>query len=300
MNPTSRREAQEKRLLYRLATDGLASVFCQFTLAPIRNFCLVLRMKKLLIVLLALLGISIFLNQTGQKSRTNDQSSRDGAPEQLAESPPPVDSKRPKAPTPTPKDELKTTSNQPKHPMASGPVRLEVITVKGQTYTKATLTKSDELTVRIAHDAGVSRVPFNKLPSDLQEKLGYDPDAAAEAADKLAEVEAKAVAEAEHAQNKAQLRAALLQGSVTFTINVLSITGDGLLGRAESVSFGDKLQDDEIVFVVTPTEGVSYLTDHRYKVTAKESGTYTYTNLIGGSKTIRKYTNIAPMLDSLK
>lgn len=56
----------------------------------------------------------------------------------------------------------------------------DITTTDGRTYTAATITKVEPDGIRIIHESGAAKIPFTKLPPDLQKKHGYDPTKAVE------------------------------------------------------------------------------------------------------------------------
>jgi hypothetical protein len=70
----------------------------------------------------------------------------------------------------------------------------DITTTDGRTYTAATITKVEPDGIRILHETGTAKIPFEKLPPALQQKHGYDPAKAAEF--KKADAAAQAVQEA--------------------------------------------------------------------------------------------------------
>lgn len=61
----------------------------------------------------------------------------------------------------------------------------DIKTLTGQTYQDAIITRQDPASITITHKNGVSRILFQELPSDLQKKYGYDPEAEQKYLDKL-------------------------------------------------------------------------------------------------------------------
>jgi hypothetical protein len=54
------------------------------------------------------------------------------------------------------------------------------ITVDGVTYSNVTWRTVTPITVSIFHETGVASIPLEKLPTDLQQRFGYDPQKAAD------------------------------------------------------------------------------------------------------------------------
>ena len=49
----------------------------------------------------------------------------------------------------------------------------------GREYLKVEIVESDEIGLKIRHEAGTARIPFERLPDDLRTKYHFDPDKAA-------------------------------------------------------------------------------------------------------------------------
>lgn len=87
------------------------------------------------------------------------------------------------------------------------------VTRDGREFKDVSISGSDPSGITIMTDSGIERVPFAKLPEDLQKKYGYDPKRAAafsaaeqQAAAIRANAMANAAAEAEKASANAALR----------------------------------------------------------------------------------------------
>lgn len=52
-------------------------------------------------------------------------------------------------------------------------------TLDGRTYQKVEVIGHDAVGIKIKHEGGIARLPFEKLPKDLQSRFGYDPAKAA-------------------------------------------------------------------------------------------------------------------------
>lgn len=154
------------------------------------------------------------------------------------------------------------------------PVKLPELKVGEKTYTGVTLTLGAPNEAKIQHQDGTRFLNPMLLPEELRQKIGYDPEQAAVAAVYQAKV---AVDEA-----RKQKLAEWLADSKEITVEVMSVTGTGLLCKWGS----------EIVFVETTTFEVGYLSDRLYKFRVCESGVYDYTTVLGASKTVRNLLDI--------
>lgn len=88
-----------------------------------------------------------------------------------------------------------------------------ITTTKGETYDQATVTSVEPNGITISYDAGIAKIPFAELPSDLRQQFNYDPAKAAayQAAENHAQAaiaarnaEAVAVAERQRAVEASQ------------------------------------------------------------------------------------------------
>lgn len=93
-------------------------------------------------------------------------------------------------------------------------LRLDSIAVDGRTIEKVKIEKVSEFEVRITSADGIKRIPFDKLPVDIQNKLGVDKS-------KQQELINKAKAESERKKIEAS--------AVTLYVKIIQITNDGML-----------------------------------------------------------------------
>jgi len=89
----------------------------------------------------------------------------------------------------------------------------DLTTTDGKTYTGVEVTKVDPDGLRIRHEAGTAKIPFEKLPVEIQKQHGYDPFSAydheqAVKAKQAAIDQADAAGAAKRKQQAAQLKAA--------------------------------------------------------------------------------------------
>lgn len=191
-------------------------------------------------------------------------------------------------------------------------------TKDGKEFTEVKVTGYDAVQLKIMHAAGMARIPFQKLPEEIQKAFGYDP---AKAADHLAgESAQKAVRE------ESQARAALVNSSrKIFVGKIFQVAERGVL--LENVQWGigkkEEVGNEERVLTGManglhksgPTYGTRTTTDWDYvmrplgedlvMVKCKTSdlvdggaftgvvypfGTYSYTAVSGARKTIKAYT----------
>jgi len=80
-----------------------------------------------------------------------------------------------------------------------------IVTLRGEKFEKAVVTRVEPDSITIAHSAGVARVPFTELSAEIQKKYGYDVSKAAEYREALMRIaRAQAEAEAQRARIEAQ------------------------------------------------------------------------------------------------
>ena len=90
----------------------------------------------------------------------------------------------------------------------------ELVTLDGKFYQDVTIRKIEPDGLSIVHKAGTAKVPFEKLPESMQEKYGYNADAAAAHRKQLAEAQ-RARESAEKAAREKQAKAAKTQAAAT-------------------------------------------------------------------------------------
>lgn len=61
-------------------------------------------------------------------------------------------------------------------PVKVEPIKVASLVVNGREYKQASITKFNVSVCRVVHSDGAARIPMNLLSSDLQKKLGYDPE----------------------------------------------------------------------------------------------------------------------------
>lgn len=84
-----------------------------------------------------------------------------------------------------------------------GSEKLTITTTDSVTYSDVTVTRVEPDSITVMGSSGVARIPMNKLPTDLQEKFGYDAEKAAAYAEKKATAQTAAVAAEQKALNAA-------------------------------------------------------------------------------------------------
>jgi hypothetical protein len=93
--------------------------------------------------------------------------------------------------------------------LAAEDVKLDhLVTLDGKVYQAVTIRKVEPDGLSIVHEAGTAKVPFEKLPEELQEKYGYDEAAAAEHRKRVAEAQRRQDAADKTASEKRKKEAA--------------------------------------------------------------------------------------------
>ncbi|MGA2138689.1 MAG: hypothetical protein ABSH14_07495 [Verrucomicrobiia bacterium] len=128
------------------------------------------------------------------------------------------------------------------------------ITIDGTTYTDFRWGRVTPATVTLFHKTGVATIPLEKLPPDLQQQFGYDPQRAAQwqAAQQAAEAEAnkRAAESARQAADAARQAADAAQhaaAAIEWTLTIEEILPDGIIAR------GYKTSDDKALNPVSST-----------------------------------------------
>ena len=202
------------------------------------------------------------------------------------------------------------------------PTKFDTLTTTdGKSYNGVTVRKVTPSGVSIMHESGAGTIPFEKLPKDIQEKLGgFDPEAATkhrileekqrritEAALIREEAIANRTAEANAATTKAQQKEedrikALKAKQQSFGIEIVQVTPEGVLAdRLETSTYavgsarygggGGAVKTSvslsgKIIFI----EGLLGMAEQqRASIDAVPDGTYTFTDTEGANRTIEKW-----------
>ncbi len=183
------------------------------------------------------------------------------------------------------------------------------LTIGSKTYTGVSLTSTDPDGISIAHSGGVAKIPFEKLPPDLQTKFGFDPQKAAdfrkqEAARQhaLATRQAQEVAEAKaDTAKKQELEKRIKNEAVEKYIEVVQVLPDGVLADPlESVNESSELTrlggGGTAVFSYYPSGKTIFVKGlrgtaegKRVRFTGIEDGTYTFVDTERARRTVEKW-----------
>jgi hypothetical protein len=189
-------------------------------------------------------------------------------------------------------------------------------------YTNVTVTKIEPDGIRIMHESGVAKIPFERVPEDVRTKLGLNQEAA-EAHRQNVQAQQQRIAEA----NKKQQ--VLEKARLIFVGSIFQVTDGGLLLRDVSYTDGTK-EEKKVPYKVktggptglNPNARTTYETRYKSEWVLKvrsmsswpifvecdtagyvdgdqfsghvySNGTFAYTNTQGARKTIPSYTTDA-------
>jgi hypothetical protein len=172
----------------------------------------------------------------------------------------------------------------------------DLTTTEGRVYKNVTVRKVEPDGLSISHESGLAKIPFTKLPKEVQKKHGYDPAKgkayAEEQGKKQAQAEerlAKDVRKALENQKERDREHAVKEFKEDFakkgrqaTLHIRQVTDEGFLG---DYLIGDVEVD--YVMVLGPTR---LLVDGAlWRGKLWPAGTYRYETAVGGTKTVRCY-----------
>jgi histone H3/H4 len=181
-------------------------------------------------------------------------------------------------------------------------------TTDGKIYEKVTITKADQDGISIETDSGIEKIPFQRLPTELQKKFGYDPAKAAQQAQEAAAMHLKRLIE----QTPKQLAEQGEKKEFRIHGRVLQVIRDGLLvesqefiprgGGLASIGGGGNVyvppdpngrgRPTEIYgsFLISghPTQA-KFADGDRIDVDAYENGTFAFKTVLGAQRTVKKY-----------
>ena len=99
------------------------------------------------------------------------------------------------APEPEPEDEDPQLAALAARASAEG-TKLGEVEYDGRTLTDVLINSADEVGLSVTHSAGVGRLSYDKLPVEIQERFGYDPEEASKVLEQESEQLKKRAAEA--------------------------------------------------------------------------------------------------------
>ena len=192
------------------------------------------------------------------------------------------------------------------------------LTVDGITYSNVTFGTVSPASVSIHHSTGLATIPLAKLPAELQQRFGYDPQRAAQyrqaeqvQRQKLAVQEAavrQAKRTAQAAEDIAKLNAEICAGSPSFSAEIVQVFTEGLLvrivagelkkGDGWASSFtGDPLP--ERVLIGHPKH--DKLAEGNYvQCRAYRDGVFRYTTVLGASRSVERWVYCGELSNELK
>lgn len=188
------------------------------------------------------------------------------------------------------------------------------LTVDGITYSNVTFGTVTPSSVSVRHSTGVATVPLAKLPPDLRQRLGYDPQKAAAFIQKRAEAEAAAAklaaerlaedqkrekgirerdaAQQAHEEELNNLRNQLAGNAQPFMGKVTDVFADGLLVFGGVPRWGDQ----PALLVGHPREKLAAEGDG-FICMASRYGVYEYKLALGGKRTVARWIYISKLGD---
>jgi len=200
-------------------------------------------------------------------------------------------------------------------------------TTDGNTYTNVTVKRSDPSGIDIVYDAGAVHIPFEKLSAEIQKQYGYDPIKAADFVKQKAAAQVQADAElaialqqqADADKSMAKAKQSLMdakssparifgnvlqkceggylvssRGSIFYAPVTTSL---GAMGGGGGASGGYTNADNKrppllpagvVIFLFTSKDMVD---DDRVDVDIYPIGEYSYIDVQGAQRTVRRYTD---------
>ena len=169
-------------------------------------------------------------------------------------------------------------------------------------YTNVTVTKIEPDGIRIIHESGAAKIPYESVPEDIRVKLGMNQEAA-DAYRQKVQVQQQQTAEATKKQQVLDKARLIFHHSTIF-----QVTDGGLLLRDVSYTDGKtyypknpKKENEKrvlrllsmswLIFVSCDTSG--YVDGGGFSGNVYTNGTFAYTNTQGARKTIPAYTTDA-------
>lgn len=105
------------------------------------------------------------------------------------------------------------------------------ITIDGTTYEEVRWGRVTPATVTIFHKTGVATIPLEKLPTELQQRFGYDPRKAAQWRDAQTKAESERRAAKEKADREASERRAKIAASEAWHVTIEAISAEGIIAN---------------------------------------------------------------------
>ncbi len=176
-------------------------------------------------------------------------------------------------------------------PSVQQSIKLDTITIVGKTYTSAIIKKKDAAHAVVTHSDGCATVDLSSLSEDLQNRLGYNREAANQEIERQ-KASKESLEKAERiATRKAQIKVAASNQCENVFITVSSVEDTGLLGQRGK---------DGTIFIEMDTAGQGYLSDRIYRFRAREIGTFKYTTVLGASRSVPRFRTMDSIIKSLE
>jgi len=166
-------------------------------------------------------------------------------------------------------------------------------------YTNVMVTKIEPDGIRIIHESGAAKIPYESVPEDIRVKLGMNQEAA-DAHRQKVQVQQQQIAEATKKQQVLDKARLIFHDGTIF-----QVTDGGLLLRGvrytDGKTYYPKKENEQrvlrllsmswLIFVSCDTSG--YVDGGGFSGNVYANGTFAYTNTQGARKTIPAYTTDA-------
>jgi len=185
----------------------------------------------------------------------------------------------------------------------------DLTTTEGKVYKNVTVRKVEPDGISITHESGLAKIPFTKLPEEVQKRHGYDPAKGKAYAEEQAKKQARAEAEIDRELER-QARENPKEGPQDEPEPAAAVDGKGQEQGPPRRKLGEKTEKFPVkgrVLQVLP-EGLLFrgasspwlLKGHpeTAKMTdgaeincyvVREEGSFQYTDVLGASRTVRIY-----------
>jgi hypothetical protein len=183
-----------------------------------------------------------------------------------------------------------------------------ITTTEGITYSSARIVKVEPDGIRLIHESGSCKVPFSKLPTEIQARYSYDPAKAAQYKKDAAQKEAynnQAILRAEAEKKALQLKLKSAKRDTFKVFNVLKkdngllanfftpSSSAGSVARAQNSMMGRSNQrtpsyTGETVYLTGNINFSKIVDGSKIEAIYVELGTYEYITTEGAESTVKK------------
>lgn len=180
---------------------------------------------------------------------------------------------------------------------ATFPAWAEDWTVAGKDYHNVTVGKVEADRVHITYDGGIGTVMLADLPPELQKRFGYDPQKAKDAT----KAEEDRLAQAGQAEYEKAHPSQSSNGFQDTYVQVIQVLTNGILADIWSYPDDGRYIDfhagvnayvstGKTIFIQCNSSGLAE--DEKYMAKITRSGTFTYQDATGASRTIQKWVAV--------